>query len=140
MSIMQFLFSFEGRIRRLHLWLFFLVLTAVYGGVFWQFGHFHVEHDGINHDWYGPGAVVFGYVEHNPLIGLFGVVAVWMKLAVLVKRWHDRDKSGWWVLITLVPVIGWAWQLIECGFLDGTPGPNRYGPSPKDIGVAQHAF
>ena len=37
---------------------------------------------------------------------LAAIAALWMKLAVLVKRWHDRDKSGWWVLITFIPVIG----------------------------------
>lgn len=54
MSIMQFLFSFEGRVRRLHLWLFFLVLSAVYGGLFWQFGHFSVDHGEMNAHWSGP--------------------------------------------------------------------------------------
>lgn len=126
MSIVQFLFSFEGRVRRLHLWIFFLVLSAVYGGLFWQFGHWHVSHgEPPNLGW------SLSIVSHNPLVGLLGLAAVWMKLAVLVKRWHDRDKSGWWVLIALIPLIGWLWQLIECGFLEGTPGSNRFGPSPK---------
>lgn len=131
MSIVQFLFSFEGRVRRLHLWIFFLILSVLYGGLFSQFGHLHINFNGgwsHSQDWYGPG---FWFIEHNPAFGLLGLVAVWMKLAVLVKRWHDRDKSGWWALITLIPVIGWLWQLIECGFLEGTPGANRYGPSPK---------
>jgi uncharacterized membrane protein YhaH (DUF805 family) len=46
-----------------------------------------------------------------------------------IKRFHDRDKSGWWVLIAFVPIIGWIWYLIECGFLPGTDGPNRYDPT-----------
>lgn len=128
MSLVQFLFSFEGRIRRLHLWLFFLVLSVVYGGLFWQFGHWGIWHHDHPHMYAGYGVYV---VTHNPFVGLFALIATWAKLAVLVKRWHDRDKSGWWILITLVPVIGWLWQLIECGFLEGSSGANRYGPSPK---------
>ena len=46
---------------------------------------------------------------------------------VHIKRFHDRDKSGWWVLIGLIPIIGAIWLLIELGFLKGTPGPNRFG-------------
>ncbi|ESQ83732.1 hypothetical protein AEAC466_12050 [Asticcacaulis sp. AC466] len=135
MSLAQFLFSFQGRVRRLHLWLFLLALSVAYGGLFWQFGHFHVDHgggwmNGSHYAWYGPG---FYFVSHNPAFGLFALVAVWMKLAVLVKRWHDRDKSGWWMLIGLIPFVGGLWILIECGFLDGTPGPNRFGPSPKGL-------
>lgn len=43
------------------------------------------------------------------------------------KRFHDRNKSAWWVLIGLIPVIGGLWIFIECGCLAGTPGPNRFG-------------
>ncbi len=55
---------------------------------------------------------------------------VWIGLAASVKRWHDCGKSGWWMLVTFVPVVGGLWYLIECGFLPGTPGPNAYGPDP----------
>lgn len=58
---------------------------------------------------------------------------VWPALAVSVKRWHDRGRSGWWVLINLVPVIGWLWALIDNGFVRGTPGPNRFGADPLAI-------
>jgi len=137
MSLVQFLFSFEGRARRLHVWMFFLVLSFVYGGLFWQFGNFSVSHGDTN---YGPGSFMWSAVVTNPIVDIFGLVAIWMKLAVLVKRWHDRDKSGWWMLVGLIPVIGGLWILIECGFLEGTRGSNRYGPSPKDIGAHAGAF
>lgn len=132
MSLVQFLFSFEGRVRRLHFWLFFLVLGFIYGGLFWQLGHWHVDHGVHNGGPFGPASYwgFNGFVA-NPLFDVFAIVAIWMKLAVLVKRWHDRNKSGWFVLVVLIPFIGWLWQFIECGFLDGTPGPNRFGPSPK---------
>lgn len=129
MSLVQLLFSFEGRVRRLHVWAFFLVLSFVYGGLFWQFGHFHVINGDTN---YGPFEAFTGVIS-IPFVFVFALVAMWMKLAVLVKRWHDRDKSGWWMLIGLIPVIGDLWMIIECGFLEGTRGPNRYGPSPKPL-------
>ncbi|MDK1018188.1 MAG: DUF805 domain-containing protein [Actinomycetota bacterium] len=55
---------------------------------------------------------------------------LWAGLAIAIKRWHDRDKSGWWILIGLVPIIGGFWALIETRFLTGTQGENRYGPDP----------
>ena len=51
-------------------------------------------------------------------------------LAVQVRRFHDQDKSGWMVLINLIPSIGGLIVLIMM-CLEGTPGPNRYGPDPK---------
>ncbi|MFT3673398.1 DUF805 domain-containing protein [Aestuariivirga sp.] len=64
-----------------------------------------------------------------PLVILI-LLTIWPSLAIYAKRWHDRDKSGWWTLIGLVPVIGSIWMLIELGFLRGTEGPNRFGPDP----------
>jgi uncharacterized membrane protein YhaH (DUF805 family) len=61
---------------------------------------------------------------------IVNLLLVWPALAVSVKRWHDRDRSGWWVLLNLVPVIGWLWALIDNGLLRGTPGPNRFGNDP----------
>src|SRR5215204_5898732 len=51
-------------------------------------------------------------------------------LAVTVRRLHDIDRSGWWILIGLVPLIG-VIVLLVFALLDGTPGDNRYGPNPK---------
>ena len=72
-----------------------------------------------------------------PSFGILGIVGLlvfivlfWAGLAVAVKRWHDRNKSGWWILIAFVPVIGGLWYFIECGFLPGTTGPNTYGADP----------
>ena len=59
------------------------------------------------------------------------LVLLWPSLAVQIKRWHDRDKSGWWQLISLVPIAGPIWAFIELGFLPGTSGANRYD-SPAD--------
>ena len=65
------------------------------------------------------------------IVGLIvSLVSIYAGLALYAKRWHDRDKSGWWSLICLVPLIGAIWLLVECGILEGTRGPNRFGPDP----------
>ncbi len=61
---------------------------------------------------------------------LVNVVLLWPALALSAKRWHDRDKSAWWLLVNLVPIVGWLWGLVENGFRRGTAGPNRFGPDP----------
>jgi uncharacterized membrane protein YhaH (DUF805 family) len=61
---------------------------------------------------------------------LVNALLLWPVMALAVKRWHDRDKPGWWALVVFVPVIGWIWALIANGFLRGTRGPNRFGDKP----------
>lgn len=63
-------------------------------------------------------------------IWIVSLLFLYPALAVYTKRWHDRDKSGWWTLIIFVPIIGAIWFLVECGFLRGTDGPNRFGDDP----------
>jgi len=92
------------------------------------------------------------------------VIASWISgLAIGVKRLHDRNKSGWWILLfyvapsvlesaapgsddtpggimQLIGVILWVWGLVELGFLRGTTGPNRFGPDPlQQIAPAEAA-
>ena len=55
---------------------------------------------------------------------------IWASICLSGKRWHDRGKSAWWILIGLIPIIGGIWTLVENGFLKGTDGPNQYGPDP----------
>ncbi len=62
---------------------------------------------------------------------LVNLLLLWPTLAVSIKRWHDRDRSGWWVLVALVPFVGWLVALVVNGLLPGTPGANRYGPAPR---------
>lgn len=64
------------------------------------------------------------------------VLLLWPTLAVSIKRWHDRDKSGWWVLVVLLPFVGWIVALVANGVLPGTPGPNRFGPEARNDRVA----
>jgi uncharacterized membrane protein YhaH (DUF805 family) len=59
---------------------------------------------------------------------LVETLLLWPIVMIEIKRLHDRDKSGWWILLWFVPIIGAIWALIEIGFVAGTPGPNRFGP------------
>ncbi|TAL82180.1 MAG: DUF805 domain-containing protein [Beijerinckiaceae bacterium] len=84
-------------------------------------------------------SVVLGFVDAlifgNGVLG--SLLEVIISLALLypsinlgIKRFHDRDKSGWWLLILFVPILGAIWYFVEAGCLPGTIGPNRFGPDP----------
>ena len=65
------------------------------------------------------------------IVGLVWIlVTIVPALAVLVRRLHDTGKSGWWILIGLVPFVGTI-VLFVFSVLDSTAGANRYGESPK---------
>jgi uncharacterized membrane protein YhaH (DUF805 family) len=131
----QLLFSFDGRIRRLHYWLVSLGvgfgLSTVYLGVFsiTEATASAAAGGDARAAMSSPAMVIAMLV----LTLIYLTLAIWIGLAVQVKRWHDRDKSGWWVLTGFIPIVGGIWSLIECGILDGTPGPNRFGLSPKGV-------
>lgn len=61
---------------------------------------------------------------------LASIVLIYPMVAIAIKRFHDRNKSGWWALILIIPIIGILWVLIEGGIFKGTEGPNNYGPDP----------
>lgn len=64
------------------------------------------------------------------LPGLYNLAALLPGVAVCARRLHDTDRSGWWMLIALVPFIGWIWLLILL-VIDSQPGANRFGDYPK---------
>jgi uncharacterized membrane protein YhaH (DUF805 family) len=106
-----FLFATEGRINRKPFWVFNLV-TAVLGLV-------------INL------SILSQPKEFRDLVEFFYLmVFLWPSIAVQVKRWHDIDKSGWWALINIIPIIGPFIAILIIGFEKGTPGDNRFGPDP----------
>ena len=124
-------FSLKGRIGRQHWWLGNVALLAVIGvasvllaAMFGTRVAPEVAEVPFEYD-LGPtgGAVLIVLI----------LAYAWSSLALTVKRWHDRDKSGLWMLIAAVPVIGGIWALIENGFLKGTDGPNSYGNDPLAI-------
>jgi len=137
-DIVDLLFSFRGRVNRAKYWIaavIYIVAWLVVGGIVWSL--FSVS-----------------YVLAAILGLLMLVVTIISGIAVGIKRLHDRDKSGWWLLLFyLVPavldgiargvggigfifsLVGAAisiWAIIELGFLRGTAGSNQYGPDPLE--------
>ena len=66
----------------------------------------------------------------NAFFGLLVLPLFVVAIIAQIKRWHDRNKSGLWVFIHLIPVLGSFWCFIECGCLRGTRGTNRFGEDP----------
>jgi len=113
------LFSFSGRVPRHVYWVALLTMLAI---------NFRVCADLVDPTRNSSYSVTMSWITY--LIWL--PIAMWISLAVQIKRWHDLDKSGWWVLIGLVPIVGGFWVLIENGCIEGTKGPNRFGPNPNE--------
>jgi uncharacterized membrane protein YhaH (DUF805 family) len=118
------LFGFQGRANRAKFWLVALGIVVVELILFGILGSSVSMSADPQEAMANMGPVA------NLAIIVFIVVATWISVAVGIKRFHDRNKTGWWVLIAFVPIIGGLWYLIECGFLRGTAGPNNYGPDP----------
>ncbi len=125
--------SFKGRINRQPFWLGLLamvvvvwilefILFSIFGG------SAMMTIDANNPD--AAAAAMSAMSGMMVPLSILTLVFLWPSLAIYTKRWHDRDKSGWWSLIMFVPIIGGLWFLIECGFLRGTDGPNRFGNDP----------
>src|SRR3954469_11540856 len=103
--------EFKGRARRKEYWMFFLINLII--------------------------AVVIAFVEG--MFGSPGIIGMLYSLAVLlpaigvtVRRLHDTDRTGWWILVFLIPLIGWIVLLVFM-VLDSQPGDNEYGPNPKPV-------
>ena len=66
------------------------------------------------------------------LISLFSLAILLPSLSVEIRRLHDIGKSGWWLFIALVPMVGGILLLVWfC--TDSNPGENQYGPNPKGV-------
>ncbi|AEB44166.1 DUF805 domain-containing protein [Micromonospora maris] len=106
--------TFRGRARRSEYWWFslFLLLVGIVASVL----------DGaLGVDFEGSG---------GPVSLLVNLAVLLPSLAVAVRRLHDIDRTGWWLLLALIPIVGWI-VLLVFALQNGTPGPNRFGPSPK---------
>ena len=67
---------------------------------------------------------------YGPLTALFALAILIPSIAVGVRRLHDTGRSGWWMLIGLIPLVGLI--LLIFFVTEGTKGPNAYGPDPKE--------
>lgn len=101
---------FNGRARRAEYWTFFLfnfIISFVLGFIEGALG--------------SQGIIAFVYILACLIPGI----------AVSVRRLHDTDRSGWWLLISFVPIVG-AIVLFVFMAQDSKPGQNRYGINPKE--------
>jgi uncharacterized membrane protein YhaH (DUF805 family) len=105
MTLGHLLLSFNGRITRSTYWLkFALPLYFIY-------------------------FLTLTLDKHGNLFTVFAFLSIWPSLAVGVKRCHDRDRSGLFLFLSLIPVLN-LWVAIELGLLRGTYGSNQYGSDP----------
>ena len=105
---------FEGRARRKEYWIFVLIssLVLIFLSLIDELTGWKV--------W-----------EDEGVLSLVYSIAVFVPtLAVVVRRLHDTDRSGWWILIALIPLVG-AIVLLVFLILKGNEGDNRFGPDPK---------
>ncbi len=103
--------SIEGRAPRSEYW--FFVLFGLIGGAILG----------------AVDAIIFSGNEMQPLSSLFSLALFLPSIMVGIRRLHDRDMSGWWMLLVLVPLVG-ALALLVLYVMKGTDGPNRFGPDP----------
>lgn len=109
--------TFSGRAQRREYWYFFLFYTliiVVLAVIDLLLGTFDAS----------QGIGLFS--------GIFALATALPSVAVGVRRLHDIGRSGWWLLITMVPLIGVIWLLIYTA-RDGDPGDNEYGANPKAV-------
>lgn len=119
--------DFSGRSRRKEYWMFTLfsviVSIVLLGLMFGGMG-------GIDETTGEPQMGALSFVGIG-LLALWGLGSLIPSIAVQVRRFHDQDKSGWFVLLGFIPYIGGLIVLVfMC--IEGTRGPNRFGPDPKD--------
>jgi uncharacterized membrane protein YhaH (DUF805 family) len=110
--IQWFLLSFKGRITRASFLAFNLVVTIFYFGMIFTLG----GQEPLSEE----TAVVF-----------MVAFLLWPSLAVQAKRWHDINKSGWFILFNLIP-FGVIVTFLVNALLPGTNGPNRFGEDPLE--------
>lgn len=107
--------DFNGRSRRKEYWMFLLfnvIVSIVLGIIDMLIGTYSMNT--------GVGV----------LSGVYMLVVLIPGIAVTIRRLHDTGRSGWWILIALVPIIGGIWLLVLM-FLDSQKESNQWGASPK---------
>ena len=114
LKVLKNYFNFEGRARRKEYWMFVLFNLIV------SFGLGII--DGILGMKTAGGIGTFGAV--------YSLAILIPSIAVGARRLHDIDKSGWWQLIGVIPIVGWI-VLIVWTASEGQAGSNRFGPDPK---------
>jgi uncharacterized membrane protein YhaH (DUF805 family) len=117
-------FDFTGRARRSEYWLFELLIILVIVT--------------------SEGAAAIGEYQHLPplqyagaaVVTIFVLFAIIPSLSVQFRRLHDINKSAWWILFGMIPLVG-SIVLLIFFLTDGTPGHNRFGSDPKGRGISE---
>ena len=128
--------TFRGRARRKEFWLWqlfvFLLFSVLYAWLFQSLGNIATV-AGLYPD--DMEQILLSTPSARVPLAVIGLTAIGLilpNIAVQVRRLHDSDKSGWWLLLSLTGIGGLV--LLIFYLLDGTPGPNRHGPDPKGRG------
>ena len=111
--------TFSGRARRSEYWFFVLFSTLVSILLSILRGLLGGSDGG------SALGMVFGFLS-----GIWGLAVLIPSLAVEFRRLHDTGKSGWFILLDLVPLVGWIILIVFLA-ADSQPGTNQYGPNPK---------
>jgi uncharacterized membrane protein YhaH (DUF805 family) len=109
--------DFSGRARRKEYWMFVLFNMI--------FGIVAIILDNIL-------GLTAGELPYGVFYFLYVLAVLIPGLAVFVRRLHDVGKSGWMILIALIPIIGAIWLLVLM-VTDSNPGENQYGVNPKEV-------
>ena len=120
--------DFNGRARRKEYWMFTL-FNIIFGGIaIWRDNFLGIAFKGIGY------IIDQGNVDLSPgpLYGIYALILFIPGLAVVIRRLHDIGKSGWMILVTLIPFIGAIWILVLM-LTDSKPGKNQYGENPKEV-------
>lgn len=120
-------FDFGGRSRRKEFWMFvlFCVLVGVGAGILdLMLGY------GASGAHAGGGGYEAWVETRGPVGVISSLLLIVPQLAVSVRRLHDINRTGWWLLLLLLPLIGWL-VLLVFYVTEGTRGENRFGPDPK---------
>lgn len=112
--IRWFLFSIRGRVNRKPFIIFSVVVTLAYIVMEFTLKYHRLKLEDFIH--------IANIV--------FAVIFIWPSLAVESKRWHDLDKSAWWIFIKFIPIVGPIYALFKTVFIPGTDGSNRFGEDP----------
>jgi len=123
-SVLRNYAGFVGRARRREFWMFML-LNALFSSLFITLDSFFETSFSI------PTAIEGVFIKYGYLQIAYGLLVLIPALAVTVRRMHDIGKSGWTILMFIIPIVGWIWLIILC-VQDSMPGPNQYGPNPKE--------
>ncbi len=75
--------------------------------------------------------VVFRSGAGQVVSGLYALAVLLPTLGVSIRRLHDTNRSGWWILVGVIPIVGWIWIIVLLATASDS-GPNSYGPPPGE--------